>query len=101
MQLYNYLGIGFILRAFPHILLDIWAWLFKRKPHTSTDRGRILRQFASMNTPDAYDGYMAIVDADADWENVTPARSLLSFSFYRPTTGYRIRFLCPCSIDVG
>jgi hypothetical protein len=47
-----------------------------------------------MNTPDAYDGFMAIVPSGSAWKNQCPARVLLKVTMYRPTR-YAKKVSCP------
>jgi len=50
--------------------------------------------FAAINTPDAYDGYMAIIPPGSAWKNQVPARILLKTVMYRPIR-YAKNVSCP------
>jgi pimeloyl-ACP methyl ester carboxylesterase len=41
-------------------------------------------EFAIMNTPEAYDGYLSLKTPGSEWKNEMPARSMLAASFFRP-----------------
>jgi len=41
-------------------------------------------EFAIMNTPETYDGYLSLVPSGSDWKNEMPARSMLAACFFRP-----------------
>jgi len=51
-------------------------------------------EFAALDAPDAYDGYLSTIPADAEWDNAVPARSLLSIPFFRPASDLD-RLPCP------
>jgi pimeloyl-ACP methyl ester carboxylesterase len=40
--------------------------------------------FAVLNTPESYDGYMSMIPEDSMWKNEMPARSLFNMVWYRP-----------------
>ena len=41
-------------------------------------------EFAIMNTPETFTGYLSLVPAGSEWKNEMPARSMLAASFFRP-----------------
>jgi dienelactone hydrolase len=51
-------------------------------------------RFGLMNTPDAMDGFLALVPKDTTWENKAPARIALTLANYRPVS-YAGRITCP------
>ena len=83
--LFNLIGIG-------HGLVDFVASLFGKAHYVPviSEPGR----FGLMNTPDAMDGFMALVPPDTTWENKAPARIALTLANYRPTR-YAPRVGCP------
>ncbi len=53
--------------------------------------------FAIMNTPDAKQGYLALVPKGSSWQNHCPARILLSVLCYRPRA-YAGKVTCPALV---
>ncbi len=41
-------------------------------------------EFAVMNTPETFNGYLSLVPSGTEWKNEMPARSMLAACFYRP-----------------
>lgn len=76
-------GAGYLLKASPHILLDLIRLLTFQSPHFVKVIGRP-DEFALMNTPESYPGYSALIPEDSTWENKCPARILLTIIGYRP-----------------
>jgi dienelactone hydrolase len=90
------LGIGYMLRATPHGLLDLARGLLGLSPHYVKLVARP-EEFGVLNTPESWPGLMAIVPEGADWENKCCARILLSFPLYRPiASAARVR--CPALV---
>ncbi len=83
--LFNLIGIG-------HGLMDFFASLVGKAHYvpviSEPDR------FGLMNTPDARDGFMALVPQDTTWENKAPARIALTLASYRPVK-FASRVNCP------
>ena len=52
------------------------------------------QEFALINTPESYSGYMALVPENSEWKNLTPARSALYIPFNRPIKNVS-RINCP------
>jgi alpha-beta hydrolase superfamily lysophospholipase len=77
------LGPSFVLTATAKGLRDVFRIVTFRKPYyvpaiATPD------QFAVMNTPDAMEGFLAILPKDSTWRNECPARILLTVTMYRP-----------------
>lgn len=92
-------GLWYLLRATPHAVLDVTRMLTFRAPHHIKLVGKS-DEFAVMNTPESYPGYMSMVPEDTDWQNQCPARVLLTFSTYRPVT-HAGKVKCPALIMMG
>jgi dienelactone hydrolase len=83
--LFNLIGIG-------HGLMDFVASLFGKAHYVPIVSGP--GRFGLMNTPDAMDGFLALVPEDTKWENKAPARIALTLANYRPVR-YAPRVGCP------
>lgn len=79
----RYLGIRFVLRALPEGLRDLLRIITLRKPHYIPVVGRP-DDFAVMNTPDSYEGYISLIPEGSSWQNRCPARILFTAMLYRP-----------------
>ncbi len=90
------LGPAFLLQALPHGLRDLARMATFRAPHYVKIVGHP-DEFAIMNTPDAYDGLMAIKPDNTGWENKCPARILLKFASYRPIASAP-KITCPAML---
>jgi pimeloyl-ACP methyl ester carboxylesterase len=89
----------YVLRALAHGLRDVMRALTGRSPHYIKIVGR-RDEFAAMNRPDCWDGYMALVPDDTTWQNRCPARALLDLLLYRPIrVAKRVR--CPAMVMFG
>ncbi len=86
----------FVARALYHAVLDLGALALRRVPHLIQIIGRP-EEFALMNTPECYPGYMALVPEGTDWKNECPARIGVTLVFYRPTARAG-RISCPVLI---
>jgi fermentation-respiration switch protein FrsA (DUF1100 family) len=86
-------GPKFALRATMEGMMDLIPMITGSTPYYVPVIGKP-DTFAVMNTPDAYDGYMAIVPSGSSWKNQCPARILLKVSMYRPTR-YAKKVSCP------
>jgi len=53
-----------------------------------------------MNTPGALEGYTALIPPETAWPNRVPARSLLTFAFYRPVR-FAPQVTCPTLVIAG
>ncbi len=93
------LGFRFLLRAIPKALRDILSIITLQAPHYVKIAGKP-DEFALMNTPESYPGYMAIVPTNTTWQNQCPARILFTFSLYRPIA-YASKVKCPALVMVA
>ena len=84
---------GFVLQATYHALRDAFRMVTFRSPHNVPVIARP-DSFGLMNTPDAFDGAMALVPEGMTWKNFAPARISLALPLYRPTM-YAARVDCP------
>ena len=84
---------GFVLQATYHALRDAFRMVTFRSPHNVPVIARP-DSFGLMNTPDAFDGAMALVPEGMTWKNFAPARISLTLPLYRPTM-YAARIDCP------
>jgi dienelactone hydrolase len=90
------LGLGYLLRAPAHGLLDAARALLGLSPHYVRVVARP-EEFGVLNTPESWPGLMAILPDGADWENKCCARILLTFPLYRPIAA-AARVRCPALI---
>jgi dipeptidyl aminopeptidase/acylaminoacyl peptidase len=85
-----------IAHALFHGLLDVLTMIIHAKPHyvpmVSLDG-----EFAVLNTPDAREGYLALVPKNTDWKNRCPARILFTILSYSPVN-YASKIACPVLI---
>ena len=65
------------------IARDIFNSVTGRPPHNIAVYGRP-EEFAVLNAPESYEGYSSMVPENSDWKNEFPARSALTFVWYRP-----------------
>lgn len=72
---------------------DLLRILTFRSPHYVKVIGHP-DEFAILNTPDSYTGYLSIVPEDTTWENKCPARICLTFGLYNPMR-YATKIECP------
>lgn len=93
------LGPGYLVRALPHGMRDLFRILTFRRPYYIKVVGKP-DEFAVMNTRESYEGYTALIPEDSDWENKCPARILLKFAAYRPTA-YAKAVKCPALLMAG
>lgn len=93
------LGLGFILRATWHGIIDLMRMVFKKPPYAVSIVAPY-DKFGVMCTPESYPGYMAIVDKSSTWQNQCPARILLTAPRYRPITRAR-KIKCPTLLIAG
>jgi uncharacterized protein len=87
------LGPGFVVHATVEGLIDLGRIVTFRKPHTVPVVGTP-DEFAVMNTPDAMEGFLAILPKGSTWKNECPARILLTVTMYRPIR-FAKRVSCP------
>lgn len=93
------LGFKFVLQAAPHAIRDFCRSITFRDPHYVKIIGNP-DEFAVMNTPESYAGYLSMIPEDSQWENRCPARILLKFGTYRPVaSAHKIK--CPALIMLG
>ena len=93
------LGPAFLIRATPHGIRDLCRVFTFRPPHYVKIIGKP-DEFALMNTPECYDGYLALIPENTKWENGCPARILLKFAAYRPIAHAK-RVQCPALVMMG
>jgi len=87
------LGPAYAAGGLLHGLWDLARAALGLAPHHAPIVGRP-GSSAFLRTPDAFDGYMALVPPGAPWRNQTPARVFLAAAFYRPTAR-ATRVQCP------
>jgi uncharacterized protein len=93
------LGVGHVLRAAAHGLWDLVRAGLGQSPHYVKVVGRP-EEFAEMNTPEAWPGYLALVPLGCSWQNRCPARAGVTLALYRPIArAGRVR--CPALIMLG
>ena len=90
------LGLGFLLKASLHATFDILCLMTFQSPHCVKVIGHP-DEFAVMNTPESYPGFLALIPEDSHWENRCPARILMTFAGYRPIASAR-KIKCPALI---
>jgi pimeloyl-ACP methyl ester carboxylesterase len=93
------MGYRYLLQSTSHGLRDVWRIVTRQKPYMV----KVVappEEFALMNTPESYPGYMAVVPEDSTWRNECPARILMTFGLYRPQR-YADRISCPVLIMSG
>jgi len=93
------LGPKHLIRALPHGIRDLSRILTFRAPHYIKVIGKP-EEFAVMNTPESYAGYLALIPEDSEWQNGCPARIFLKFAAYRPIA-YAKRVKCPALVMIG
>lgn len=79
----NKSGFGQIMKVNAAAMKDIFNSMLGRPQYNIAIVGRS-DEFAILNTPECYDGYMSMVPENSNWINGFPARSVLKFSWYRP-----------------
>lgn len=77
------LGLGYLLKATFHGLIDLLCMWTGRNPHYIKIYGHP-SEFAALNTIDAAEGYQSIIPKDSTWVNHCPARVLLIATNYSP-----------------
>ncbi len=92
-------GLWHCTKGLAAALLDISLYALTRKSFYVPVVARP-GQFAAMNTPESYDGYLDIVSPDSDWENRMPARFFLSIGLFSPLRLAR-KVNCPTLIVAG
>ncbi|MBI4852103.1 MAG: alpha/beta fold hydrolase [Acidobacteria bacterium] len=90
------LGLGYILKATFHGLIDLFCMLIGREPHYIKVYGSP-SEFAALNTIDSEKGYQAIVAKNSNWINRCPARIMLILASYNPTR-YASKVHCPALV---
>lgn len=91
----SHLGLGFVLKATVHGLMDAVASVFGRVHHVPVVSDP--DEFAIMNTPGSKEGYLSLIPEGSAWRNECPARILLSIPFYRPVR-FAPKIKCPVLI---
>lgn len=79
----NKSGFGKVMKVNSAAMKDIFNSIFGRQQHNIAIVARP-DEFAMLNTPECYDGYMSMVPENSEWINGFPARSALKISWYRP-----------------
>lgn len=79
------LGFRYMLNAFMHGIIDGYRMITHGEPHYIKVVGQA-GEFAALNTPDSYLGYLNIIPPESSWQNRCPARIAFKFPFYRPIT---------------
>lgn len=93
------MGWKYMMAATAHGLKDLARVLSFQEPYHVKIAGTP-DEFAVMNTPDAYDGFMSLLPENTKWNNQCPARILLRTAAYRPTS-FASRIRCPALIQVA
>ncbi|EME24019.1 alpha/beta hydrolase [Rhodococcus triatomae] len=97
VQLTRYAGVGQLVRATGHGLLDATRALTRRTPHHVPVVGPP-GSAALISTPGSEQAYLSI--AGPSWRNETCARTALGVAVNRPTVHAR-RISCPLLVQVG
>jgi pimeloyl-ACP methyl ester carboxylesterase len=92
------MGLGFILKAIVHGIYDMLRMVIGLSSHDVPLVGKP-KEFAVLNSPDAYDGYMLLVPEGSAWENKIPARLALTAP-YRPITS-AAKVTCPALVVIA
>jgi dienelactone hydrolase len=87
------LGLRYLLNASLHGIKDLFCIVTRGKPHYIKVIGHP-GEFAALNTPDSYAGYLSIIPPESTWQNQCPARIVFKFPFYRPITA-AAKVKCP------
>lgn len=90
------LGLRYLLQAIPHALRDVSRMMTFRSPHYVKVIGTT-EEFACLNTPDSYSGYLSMIPLGSNWQNKCPARVLITFLTYRPMKS-AVKVRCPALI---
>lgn len=93
------LGVKFLMQAMPHAVKDMLCMATFQSPHYVKVIGTP-DEFAIMNTPGSYEGFLSIFPKDSTWENRCPARILLTFAAYRPIASAG-KVSCPALLMLG
>jgi dienelactone hydrolase len=90
------LGLGYLIKATLHGLLDLLCMLTNREPHyVKIYSGP--EEFAALNTEESRVGYESIIPKDSTWINRCPARIFLVAPFYSPTK-FAEKVQCPALV---
>lgn len=92
------LGLGFLLRATPHALRDLFRIITFRRPHYIKAVGED-GEFAALSTHETPQ-YFDLIPEGYEWANECAARILLTFPLYRPLS-YASKVTCPALIVYG
>lgn len=92
-------GLWHCTKGLAAALLDVSLYALTRKSFNVPVVGRP-GEFAAMNTPESYDGYMDIVSEDSDWQNRMPGRFFLSIGLFSPLRR-AAKVSCPALIVAG
>jgi uncharacterized protein len=90
------LGVKYLMQAMPHAIKDTLCMVTFQEPHYVKVIGTP-DEFAIMNTPGSYEGFLSIFPEGSTWENRCPARILLTMSTYRPIA-FAGKVHCPALI---
>lgn len=90
------LGLGYLIKATLHGLLDLLCILTGRNPHYVKIYGKP-SEFAALNTEDCVAGYEAIIPKGSTWLNRCPARLFLVATFYSPIK-FAEKVQCPALV---
>ncbi len=87
------MGFRYLLKALSAGIRDVFRMATLRGRHTVPVVGKP-GDFAVLNTPDAWDGYMSLVPKESGWKNACPAAFLLTGALYRPIRSAK-KVRCP------
>ncbi|MDY6855445.1 MAG: alpha/beta hydrolase [Thermodesulfobacteriota bacterium] len=90
------LNLKIFVKALISSVRDVTRSITFRKPYYMPVVGKT-GTLAIMNTPDALDGYMALVPKDYEFANECPARIFVTANFYMPKK-YTKKVQCPAMI---
>jgi pimeloyl-ACP methyl ester carboxylesterase len=93
------LGLPFVVRALMPALRDLLAAMTRQAPYNIKIVG-VPDEFAAMNTPEAWPGYLSLVPNGTSWQNRCPARALFALLSYRPVA-MAGQVQCPALIMYG
>jgi pimeloyl-ACP methyl ester carboxylesterase len=91
-------GLGFILKVTVHGIYDVLRMVIGLSAHCVPLIGKP-KEFAVLNSHDAYDGYMSLVPEGSTWENKVPARLALTAP-YRPIKS-AAKVSCPALVVIA
>jgi pimeloyl-ACP methyl ester carboxylesterase len=92
------MSLGFILKATVHGIYDVLRMVIGLSAHYVPLIGKP-DEFAMLNSPDTYNGYLSLVPEGSAWENKIPARLALTAP-YRPIKSAS-KVTCPALVVIA